>query len=172
MNNINKNKTINYAGYGLFADEEFGRTLFGENTPSYAVEMEGYELVVLQWDELPAEIQNQMPPSYSIYAARKVVREDEEATLTLRVWKLTKQQKELADQWNWGDKLYLRETTSVSEEDQRTIEMDIINNHDIGKIVDGKNYEPYLNDKETVLHFAKEARRNLEGEYHKSKERM
>lgn len=157
MNDINQNKT-SYAGYGLFVDEEFGQTLFGENTPSLVVEKDGYELVVLNWNELSPEIQNEMPSSYRIYSARR----KEGASLTLRVWELTKQQKELADQWNWGDKLYFRETF-VFHEDRRVIEIDVVNNHDIGEVVDGKNYDPYLNDKETVLGFARIAREGYEG---------
>ena len=141
-----------HAGYGLFVDEEFGQMLFGENTPSFVIEKVGYELTILNWNELHSDIKNEMPPSYRIYAARR----KEGASLKLRVWELTKQQKELANQWNWGDKLYFRETTRVAEEDSRTMEIDIINNHSIGITVDGRNYEPYLNDKETVLRFARE----------------
>lgn len=158
MNEINQSK-INYAGYGLFADEEFGQALFGEKTPNFLVEQKGYELVVLEFKDLPEHMQKEVQPTFRIYAARR----REEATLTLRVWELTKHKKELADQWNWGDKLYLRETTFISHEDPRTIEIDVINSRDIGYVVDGRNYEPYLNDRETVLRFARLAREEYEG---------
>jgi len=161
---------IYYAGYGLFVDEEFGQMLFGENTPSFVIEKEGYELAILSWNELHSDIKNEMPPSYRIYAARR----KEGAILTLRVWELTKQQKELANQWNWGDKLYFCDRTAISHEDPRTIEIDVVNNHSIGITVDGRNYGPYLNDKEIVLNFVKEAHDasllNKEGTF--SRERM
>lgn len=158
MNNINQNRKINYAGYGLFADEEFGRTLFGENTPSFVVEKDGYELVVLEFKELPEDIQKEVQPTFRIYAARR----NEDASVRLRVWELTPAQRELANHWNYGDILYSRETF-VSDIDPRPMEIDIITNHKIGNVVDGNNYEPYLNDRETVLDFARLAREEYEG---------
>jgi len=167
MKDFDQNRKINYAGYGLFADEEFGRTLFGENTPNFVVEQKGYELVVLEFKDLPEDIQEKVQPTFRIYAARR----NEGASVRLRVWKLTPAQRELADRWNYGGILYSRETFT-SDIDPRAMEIDMITNHGIGNIADGLNYEPYLNDKETVLHFAREARRNLEGQYYTSKERM
>jgi len=168
MNNINQN-TINYAGYGLFADEEFGRTLFGENTPNFVVEQKGYEIVVLELKDLPEGIQKDVPPTFRMYAARR----NENASVRLRVWKLTPAQKELADSWNYEDILYSRERF-VSDINPRPIEIDMITNRGIGKIVNGLNYEPYLNDKEIVLRFAKESHEssllNKEGRF--SGERM
>ncbi len=161
MNNINQDKTINYAGYGLFVDQEFGRTLFGANTPNFVVEQKGYELVVLEFKELPEDIQKAVQPTFRIYAARR----NEGALVRLRVWRLTPVQRKLADHWNYGDILYSRETFAP-DINPRPIEIDVITNHGIGKIVDGLNYEPYLNDRETVLGFAIEAQRNLEGQYY------
>jgi len=165
MNNTS-NKTY-YAGYGLFVDEEFGRTLFGENTPNFVLEQKGYELAVLEFKELPGDIQEKVQPAFRIYAARR----NEGASMRLRVWELTPVQRKLADHWNYGDILYSREGF-VSDIDPRAMEIDMITNNKIGNIVDGLNYDPYLNDKETVLGFAREAHRNLEGQRYGSKERM
>jgi hypothetical protein len=147
-----QNRKINYAGYGLFADEKFGRTLFGENTPNFVVEQKGYELVVLEFKDLPENIQKDVPPTFRMYAARR----NEDASVWLRVWNLTPAQKELADHWNYEDILYSRETF-MSDINPRPVEIDTITNRGIGNTVDGLNYEPYLNDKETVLRFARES---------------
>ncbi len=146
-----KNNTDFYPGYGVFFDEAVGKALFGKDTESIVVSVKDVELVILERYELPESLQQtDLPEGFRIYAARR----KEGSSVQVRVWALSKEQRKLADDLNFGDQLYRREDVAVAF---MLMPMDLITRNDIGRVVSGLDYEPHLNNREITLSAAREA---------------
>lgn len=148
-----------YKGHGVFADLEFGRILFGENTPYTPIRTLG-KLVVLSGENAA---ENEMYPGFKIYGFQ----ENGNDPIEVILWEVDDDQLELAWRFNLKDRLFKRTVKTWRYEDtgESLFVVSDIYTGTNGEPVSGIGYNRFLNGKERTLAGARGEREAYYREY-------
>ena len=139
-----------YVGYGLLANEEFVKRILGRQLKPLegAVSLAGFQLRVIERDQLPKSVQDDTPSGFRIYGLAKTP--DTRRMVSGIQLYLSGEEQAAIDELNFDRELY--EPHGVSFDNGVQGRIDVLQNEQLGvPIEDGLNYEPFLNDIEGSL---------------------
>lgn len=149
------NKIIRYFGYGANASADMMKALIGRKPTGYVAWLEGYELWIQSWQEVPANarkiLKNCWNPDFMTYC----VSPKQGKKAKGRVWFLTRDERRQVSKWEfWYQSVKVR----VRMKDGRLTgaETEIVKRQPSNKIeLDGERYKLFLNNKKKMLKIAK-----------------
>src|SRR3989344_6411346 len=154
---IKNSNTHKYAAYGALT-EEVVEVLLGTKPKSEEILVKGLELVVLSRKDIVNLYSDaDVPDGFRLYGVRP--NKSPDSKVKLRVMELNEEQQTIIDVFNFGiNNLYSQFTMGMTHKEQpMQFLLDTVPNG-FGTVVDGENYEPYLNNRELTLRVAQETR--------------
>lgn len=158
------NKTIEFFGYGTDRDPEMIKAIIGRIPEGYPSTIEGFELCIQSWEEMTPEVRNILSPPWDKNFRSYVLRPTLKPNSKVRgmVWLITPHERKLIDNWElvgkWYQVFLLKLNTSTDI--PREIEIQVINDSSIKKVVNGEYYKNYLCDRKKILDLAEKLRIN------------
>lgn len=176
---LNKNmKKILYFGYGANRGREMMEAVTGnKNLKGQEVNLKGWELCVQRIGQVPDFIaknspvlvsprdllKENWPDSFESYIIRPSMDSHSEVVGTL--WELTPLERELVRDWELIDfGWYKDQLVTVETQDGKYLEVQtevLREGQEIDRVIDGKNYETYLNDIKDFRRVVDKARREF-----------
>ncbi len=158
----NNNRLIEFFGYGTDRDPEMMKTIIGRLPKGYPATIEGFELCVQSWDEIPEEARKILSPpwdnNFKSYVLRPTLKQNKRVRGT--VWLITPQERKLIDNWELVGKWYHVFVLRINTHDNlpKQIEIQVIYDQNIKKVVHGEYYRNYIASKSKILDLAEKAR--------------
>jgi hypothetical protein len=178
-----------YFGYGENTSQEMMEAIIGRRPKGYVAVAYKWELVVLSWSDIPEMFKNRLmkrwrfygglfekpsESSFRTYAIREAIGEAGDSVVQGYVWLVTQKERDLIKEWKLVPRKacsdpswYAVDEISVNTffgERTRKATTEIINQWNVGKVVDGKNYEKFLNEKYSMLGISRMVRKEILGE--------
>jgi len=166
-------ETVQYFGYGANRDPRMMAAITGnENLVGKPATLKGHGLYVQRRDQIPntvlksapapisprTAIEENWPDSFESY----VVRTDPETEVVGTVWELTRDERELAKDWELVEFGWYKDArVQVLTGDGQTIQVQteiLGDDQDVDREVDGSNYETWLMDPEDFERIATKSR--------------
>lgn len=155
---------INYFGYGANSDVLMVGAIIGRIPRGYWSMLPDYELCIQTWEEIPEAARDVLQKcgwgsgfrSYSI-------RRKAGASVWGKIWELTKKEWQLVANWEMHGIWYEPVTVRVAIEGNRAEEArtEIVDDPAIKKVVNGSNYQKFLNSRNRMFAVATRERVRL-----------
>ena len=169
------NNKILYFGYGANSRKKMMEVITGNrNLVGYPAILKGFILCIQRLDQIPDSVlssspapisprqllKESWPDSFESYIIKSASKTDEVAGT---IWELTFQERELVRDWELIDFGWYRDIkTKALTEDGREVEVEtegLRDGQEVDRVVDGKNYEPFINPLKDFQRVAEKARR-------------
>lgn len=154
---------VQFFGYGANRDPDMIRAIIGRLPEGYPAVLQGFELCIQTWEEIPERARKILSyswdESFRSYALRPTRKFSEKVKGV--IWLISREERRLIDNWELNGIWYhvyllkfLKPAGQISE-----IEIQVVNDPNIKKKVNGIFYKNFLNDKEKMLQVAEKVRR-------------
>ncbi len=153
-----------YFGYGANRSPEMMEAIIGRIPEGYPATISGFELCVQSLKDVPKHVQEILSPpwdeTFKSYGLRPK-KGFHSRSIRGTVWKLTRQERKYIDTWEmtgkWYNVLLLQYDNDKHEHIQ--IEIQVIEDQPVGRIIKSPIYKTFLNDKQKMLAVARNLRR-------------
>ena len=142
-----------YFGYGANRSYEMMDAIIGRRPSGYYAELQGYELCVQLWGEIPERAREMLgergwDPTFRAYC----IRQASERIVSGMLWSLTSGERELVSEWAMYGLWYETVTVPVTKRGQIIeAETEVINDPWIMQVVAGISYPEFLNKRKDML---------------------
>lgn len=153
--------TVEYFGYGANRTPEMIEAIIGRIPEGYPATFSGFELCIQTWDEIPESAKKILSPPWDKTSKTYVVRPTNTSSKFVKgtVWKLTRQERAIIDNWEVTGHWYKMYVMQFTKGDERTqIEIQVIDDPKIKKVINATLYKNFLNSKEQMLKVARRCR--------------
>jgi hypothetical protein len=148
---------IKYFAYGANRSPDMIEAIVGRKPDGYPAKLEGYELCIQEWEEIPIEIQEILRNNWGLKFRTYCMRPREGSTITGQVWLLTEAERQSVKNWEfWYQPIEVQ--VEGQEGTISGVETEMINDPKIKHVVEGENYPTFLNKKEAMLEVARKVR--------------
>ncbi len=138
------------------------KAITGRIPEGYPAELDGFELCIQKWCELPEATRKYLKPPWNekfrSYCVRPTLKPFRSVKGT--VWQITREERRLIDNWELTGKWYqVYLLKFFKPQNQLTqIEIQVVNDDNIHEVVDGKDYRNFLNDRDMMYKVAQYVR--------------
>jgi len=136
---------VKYFGYGANRDAMMMAAVIGRMPDGEQMVLQDYELRILPWKQIPKPARDVLKNAWSSSFSSYVVSKKVGARVSGTLWSLKKEELLLVDRWELVPKWYRRKLVKVGN---RKIHCQIVESG--GQVVDGMNYQTYLNEPEQM----------------------
>ena len=161
---MKNNQLIEFFGYGADRDPEMMKAIIGRVPKGYPATLEGFELCVQTWEEIPEEAKKILSPpwdsSFSSYILRPTLKPFKKVRGT--IWLITPHERKLIDNWELVGKWYQVFFLHIRTHDDlpKQIEIQVVNDQKIKKVVHGEYYKNFITSKSKMLDLAEKVRKD------------
>jgi len=154
------NELRKYFGYGANRSQDMMTAITGRRPNGHIGFLHGYELCIQTWDEIPQKARDMLhhwDQNFRTYCIRLA----EGKKVKGVVWFLTDEERELVKNWEIIPLWYKEITVDIENFDgkyTKEVETEMINDPNIQQVVDGENYQTFLNKEEKMLEVAEKER--------------
>lgn len=156
------NSFVEFFGYGADRDPEMMKAIIGRVPKGYPAVLEGFELCVQTWDEIPKEAKKILSPPWDHNFSSYILRPTLKPFKKVRgiIWLITPHERKLIDNWEITGKWYQVFLLRIKTNDDipKQIEIQVVNDQNIKKTVNGVYYRNYVNSKSKMLDLAEKVR--------------
>jgi len=153
---------IYFFGYGADKDADMMKAVIGRVPKGEKAAVSGFELCVQSLADLPFAAQKIVKRSwdesdhFKSYAIRPSKNMDSIVTGTM--WELTPFERKLVDNWELTELWYNVFFLTIEASKKIQVEIQVINDQQIRRIINGKRYKTFLNSKKKMLETATQCR--------------
>jgi hypothetical protein len=151
---------IHYFGYGANRNPDMMKAIVGRKPKGYSAALEGFELCIQSWGNIPKNVQKLLAPAWGPGFKSYCVRPTRDKVVRGKVWILNEAERKLIDAWELTDYWYRPVVVHFNEPNNKSVqvEIQIVDNVEIDKLVDGTKYPTWLNDKNKMIDVAQGVR--------------
>ncbi|MBI2326808.1 gamma-glutamylcyclotransferase [Candidatus Curtissbacteria bacterium] len=154
--------TVEYFAYGVNCVSEMMEALLGRIPKSYAARLNGYELCIQTWDEIPEPVRNILSADWGPDFRAYRIRPAEDKSVRGIVWQLSPEELALVKNWEmdglWTETAEVIVHVNGQPDPVTGVETSVVTDPNIKIRFKGERYIIYLNDKDKMLQAARRSR--------------
>jgi hypothetical protein len=161
-----RGENIFYFGYGANRNASMMKAIVGRVPDGFEAQVSGFDLCIQTWNEMSETVQKFLTPSWTKKFRSYVLRPSNDSSHVVHghIWRLTRKERKLIDNWEMTNVWYNIFVLSVCENDKCAhVEIQVVYDTNIKKTVNGKRYRTFLNSPRKMLKVASQCRRNFLG---------
>lgn len=154
---VQDKEAVQYFGYGANSSSEMIEAIMGRRPSGFPAILEGYELFIQSWEEIPQDVRRILSNDWGSNFKTYCIRAARGRKVYGYVWNITQEERERISNWEfWYEPVKVK----VKQRNGKliTVETEIIDNFQIGKVVNTEQYPVFLNDQKQMVKIAKKVR--------------